>query len=168
MLAGAEQAGAETQTMALRTLTFSFCRHCGGCDKTGKCVVQDDLLPLYDTIRAAQHLVIASPVQFAGVSGETKAMIDRAQALWMAKYHLHLPVTTVAGPRRGIFLATCGGPDTRLLAWASHPVKALFASADFIYWGELFEANTDAPPPVAERKELLARAEALGRDLVNE
>jgi multimeric flavodoxin WrbA len=162
VLAGAEAAGAETEQVNLRELTFRSCRHCGGCERTGKCVTRDDLLSRYETMRRAQHLVLASPVQFAGVSGETKAMIDRAQALWMTKYRLHQPVTEVTGPRRGLFVATCGGADTRLFGWAAHPVKALFMTAEFEYWGELFEANTDAPPPVAERGELLARAERLG------
>jgi len=117
--------------------------------------------------RAAQHLVLASPLQFSGVSAEMKAMIDRAQALWMAKYRLHQPVTEMTGPRRGLFIATCGGADTRLFGYAAHPIRAFFVTAGFDYWGELFEANTDAPPPVAARREVLARAEAMGRELVS-
>jgi len=166
LLAGAEAAGAETRLVSLRDLTFCSCRHCGGCERTGRCVVLDDMLTLYQDIRAAQHLVLASPIQFSGVSAELKAMIDRAQALWMMKHRLKQPVTEVTGPRRGLFIATCGGQDTRLFGYAAHPVKAFFITAEFLYWGELFEANTDAPPPVAARRELLARAEAMGRDLV--
>ena len=166
-LAGAEAAGAEVRLASLRGLTFRSCRHCNGCEHTGECVVKDDLRSLYDTIRTAQHLILASPIHFAGLSGEMKAMVDRAQALWIAKHRLRLPVTEVAGPRRGLFIATCGGPDTRVFGHAAHTVKAFFATAEFVYWGELFEANTDAPPPVADRGEMLARAEELGRGLVS-
>jgi len=47
-------------------------------------------------------------------------------------------------------------------------VKAFFNSTGFGYWGELFEPETDREPPVAQRKELLERAQLLGRKLVEE
>jgi hypothetical protein len=163
VLAGAAAAGAETELIALRGLKYSSCRHCGGCDKTGQCVVQDDMQTLYPKLREAQHLVLASPIQFSGVSGEMKAMIDRAQCCWVATYRLKQPVADVAGERRGVFVASCGGSDARVFDWATHTVKAFFNSAGFRYWGELFEPNTDGAPPVGERAERLAEAEELGR-----
>ncbi len=168
VLAGAAAAGARAESIALRALHYESCRHCGGCDETGRCVVQDDLASLYDRIRAARHLVLASPVHFSGVSGETKAMIDRAQAFWVAAYRLKAPVSEVSGERRGLFVATCGGGDRRVFAWAAHPVRAFFNSTGFSYWGELFEADTDRPPPVRARAEALSRAEEMGRRLLGE
>lgn len=166
VLAGAAQAGAETEMVALRELSFTSCRHCGGCDKTGRCVVLDDMQNVYEKVRSARHLVLASPIQFSGVSGEMKAMIDRAQAMWVATYRLKTPPARVQGERRGVFVATCGGADQRVFEWAKPTVKAFFNSTGFTYWGELFEPNTDRPPPVAERTETLAKAERLGRELV--
>ncbi len=151
--------------MDLRTLSGGSCRHCQGCRDTGQCVVQDDVQQVYQRIRAANHLVLASPIHFSGVTGEMKCFIDRGQQFWVESYRLKRRPTEVPEPRRGIFLATCGGTDTRVFGWAEHSVKAFFSSAAFRYWGTLFEANTDAPPPVAERAEVLARAEALGRAL---
>ena len=168
VLAGAAEAGAETELIRLRELTYVSCRHCGGCDETGRCVVQDDLQGLYPKLRAARHLVLASPIQFSGVSGETKAMIDRAQCCWVGKHRLKQAVADVEGERRGLFVATRGGRDERVFEWAKHPVKAFFNSTGFHYWGELFEADTDGPPSVKERTELLAKAQALGRALVGE
>jgi multimeric flavodoxin WrbA len=147
-------------------MEFVSCRHCGGCDKTGACVVRDDMQMVYEKLKGAQHLVLASPIQFSAVSGNTKAMVDRGQALWVATYRLKQAVTELAGERRGVFVATCGGNDTRVFEWSKPTVKAFFNSAGFRYWGELFEANTDASPPVAEREEVLAKAEALGRRTV--
>ncbi len=166
VLAGAQAEGAEVEQVALRDLDFCSCRHCGGCEASGECVQSDALARLYRRVRAAQHLVLASPIHFSGVTGEMKSMIDRAQALWIETYRLHRRPTQVPEPRRGVFLATCGGPDTRVFGWAEHSVKAFFNCAAFHYWGSLFEANTDTPPPLAERSEVLARAEALGRNLM--
>ncbi|MDH4180119.1 MAG: flavodoxin family protein, partial [Armatimonadota bacterium] len=126
VLAGAAAAGAQTDHIALRELDYSSCRHCGGCNKTGRCVVLDAIQDVHAKLRAAHHLVLASPIQFSGVSGETKAMIDRAQAFWVATYRLKQPVSEVTGERRGLFLATCGGSDERVFDWAKHTVKAFF------------------------------------------
>jgi len=166
VLAGAAAAGARTELIRLRELKFESCRHCGGCDQTGRCVVQDDMQGLYPRLRAAQHLALASPIHFSGVSGQTKAMIDRAQCCWVEGYRLKRPVSDVEGERRGLFVATCGGGDTRAFDWAKHTVKAFFHSTGFRYWGELFEANSDGPPAMAERDEVLARAEEVGGRLV--
>lgn len=165
VLAGASSAGAETEVVVLRELEFRSCLHCGGCDRTGRCVVQDDMQQVYPRLRAAQHVVLASPIQFSGVSGETKMMVDRGQCLWVARYRLKQAVSEAVGERRGLFVATCGGKDERVFDWAKPTVKAFLNSAGFRYWGELFEANTDEPPPMAERAEALRRAEETGRRL---
>jgi hypothetical protein len=190
VLAGAEAAGAVTQVINLHEMSYTSCRHCGGCDRSGRCVVRDDAYTIYESIRAAQHLVLGSPIHFAGVSGEMKMMIDRAQCCWVATYRLKRPVSTVTGERRGVFVATCGGagapparrvpgpggaPDRpraragkggRVFEYAKPTVLALFKSTGFRYWGELFEADTDHAPPVSERANVLARAEELGRSLL--
>ncbi|MFB3881625.1 MAG: flavodoxin family protein [Armatimonadota bacterium] len=165
-LAGAAESGAETELISLRELTFGSCFHCGGCDETGRCVVQDDWQCVYKAIRAANHLILASPVQFAGVSGQTKCMIDRAQCFWVEKYRLKRPVSEVTGERRGLFLATCGGRDLRVFDWAKPTVKAFLASIGMKYWDELFEPDTDSPPPMSERVDVLAEARELGRRIV--
>ena len=174
VLAGAAAAGArspasaETELIRLRELSFESCRHCRGCETTGRCVVQDDMQQVYPKLREAQHLVLASPIQFSGVSGETKALIDRAQCCWVEKYRLKQAGSEVEGERRGLFVATCGGKDARVFEWAKHTVEAFFNSTGFRYWGELFEASTDAAPPMTEREMLLEEAEALGRKIVAE
>ncbi len=166
VLAAAEGAGARTELVSLRELAYRSCLHCGGCDQTGRCVVQDDLQRLHQRLRAARHLVLASPIQFAAVSGDAKAMIDRAQAFWVARYRLRRPVSELEGERRGVFVATCGGADERVFEWAKPTVKAFFNSTGFTYWRDLFASRMDEEPPVAERAELLARAQRLGEDLV--
>jgi NAD(P)H-dependent FMN reductase len=166
VLAGAAAAGAETELIDLRQVEPASCRHCGGCDKTGRCVVQDGVQEVHAKIRQANHLVLGSPIHFSGVSGQMKSMIDRGQAFWVEKYRLKRPVSEVPGERRGLFVATCGGDDRRVFEWAKHTVLAYFNSTGFRYWGELFEANTDRPPPMSERADVLAKAEALGRRMI--
>jgi multimeric flavodoxin WrbA len=165
-LDGAAAAGARTELVSLRSLQFAPCRACHACDRTGTCVVQDDMQQVYAKLGEARHIMLASPIQFSGVSAQTKAMIDRAQCCWVATYRLGRGRQGGSGERRGVFIATCGGSDARVFEWAKPPVKAFLNSTGFAYWGELFEMGTDEPPPVSERHELLRRADQLGRELI--
>ncbi|NIR16562.1 MAG: flavodoxin family protein, partial [Desulfobacterales bacterium] len=47
VLEGAKSGGAETSSVYARDLDMSGCIECGGCDKTGKCVVKDDMQDVY-------------------------------------------------------------------------------------------------------------------------
>jgi hypothetical protein len=168
VLAGAQAAGAATDLVDLRGLGLRSCLHCGGCEKTGRCAVPDQWQDIYAKIRAAQHLVLASPIHFSGISGEMKCMLDRGQCFWVEKYRLKRPVSEMTSERRGLFVATCGGKDLRVFEWASHAVKAFYSSAGFSYWGELFETDTDQAPPMSERMNVRAKARELGWRMVEE
>jgi len=47
VLEGARSAGAEVKRVYTRELNLCGCIECGGCDKTGECVVQDDMQKVY-------------------------------------------------------------------------------------------------------------------------
>ena len=60
-LAGAREAGAETEKIVLCTLKYSPCISCGSCEKTGRCVLQDDMQMVNERIIAADALIFATP-----------------------------------------------------------------------------------------------------------
>ena len=91
LLIGAASRGAEVKTTILKKLAIEPCRHCDGCIKAGHCVVNDDMQQVYEELKQADVIVLASPVQFMGVTAHLKAMIDRGQAMWARKYQLKLP-----------------------------------------------------------------------------
>src|SRR3989304_6152446 len=83
---GAAEKGAETKTVFLRDLQVSPCQHCDACLKAGICKIKDDMQAIYKDLEQADVIVMASPVQFTGVTAPMKAMIDRCQSLWAKKY----------------------------------------------------------------------------------
>ena len=97
---GAEGEGALVKAVFLRDLCIAPCRHCDGCLKTGRCVVDDDMQWIHTELRRADRLAVASPIFFMGLTAQTKAMIDRCQALWVMKYVLGLPVAANGGRER--------------------------------------------------------------------
>jgi multimeric flavodoxin WrbA len=80
--AGAREAGAEVESFHLHAMDIRPCRGCDGCVKTGVCVVKDDMKVLGPKLRAADALVLASPVYWFTLSAQLKACMDRWYALW--------------------------------------------------------------------------------------
>ena len=71
--------GIDTRWFQLGTGPIRGCTGCGGCQKTNRCVFDDDPCnQLIESILAADGLVVGSPVYFAGPNGALYALLDRA------------------------------------------------------------------------------------------
>lgn len=80
--AGARDAGHRVEKIRLADHNINFCRGCHACAVTGKCVQQDDMAPLIDKLRAADVVVLASPVYFYAICARLKNFIDRTVVLY--------------------------------------------------------------------------------------
>jgi multimeric flavodoxin WrbA len=166
VIAGASSHGAETKTIILSELNIAPCRHCDGCIKTGKCVVDDDMQWLHIDLREADHIVLASPIFFMGVTAQTKAMIDRCQALWVIKYVLKLPVAINPGKeRKGIFVSVGGTRLRNLFEPAIATVKSWLTTLDISYAGELVFSGIDERETIHLHPAALKDAFAIGQKL---
>ena len=81
VMKGAASKGAEVKTIILNDLEISPCQHCDACLEAGNCRIQDDMQTVYRELEATDRIVLASPIQFMGVTAQAKAMIDRGQSL---------------------------------------------------------------------------------------
>jgi len=162
---GARSRGADAETIILNELEFDPCQGCGGCDKTGECVLSDDMTPLYGKILLADGLIIASPIHFGTVSAQLKMMIDRLQCLWIAKYRLK---KKLAGPaaKRGAFICVAGEANKEYFESAKKVVRMVFATINVKYTDELFVGGlNDLPADSPEKKTAAERAFRLGASL---
>src|SRR4030066_423156 len=165
-MAGIPSKGAETKMVVLSELNISPCRHCDGCLKTGKCVIDDDMQWLHTDLRKADRIVLASPIFFMGVTAQTKAMIDRCQALWVIKYVLKLPVAINPDEERsGIFVSVGGTSLRNLFQPAIATVKSWFTTLDIKYDGELVFSGIDESESIHLHPTALKDAFALGKKL---
>ena len=85
---GAGGAGAEVETVFLPALAIERCRQCdergwGLCRREGRCVIEDDLAGLVAKMRAADALVVATPVYFGDLSEGLRALLDRVRRTCM-------------------------------------------------------------------------------------
>lgn len=79
-----ESESIETQFITVRDKDISPCTHCNECvDTKGKCSIYDDMDEIYDALREADGIILASPIHFGSISAQLKAVIDRCQAMIM-------------------------------------------------------------------------------------
>lgn len=58
-------------------MRIGYCRGCGVCNRTHKCVQNDDMAAVLDKMVAADVIVMATPVYFYSMNGQLKTLIDR-------------------------------------------------------------------------------------------
>jgi multimeric flavodoxin WrbA len=165
-LRGAEAQGAECQKVVLERLDIHPCRHCDGCTRThGTCVVQDEMQTLYEPLRTADRIVIASPTFFMSLTAQTKAMIDRCQPFWVLKYLVKAPVAKSEYPRKGLYLGVGGCDFKTLFDSARLILRSFFTIAEVPEWEMLTYASVEQRGEIAEHPSALQEAEAAGREL---
>jgi len=82
-----EKEGIDTELIQLSGKTIHGCRACYGCfkNKDQECVIKDDDVNLYvKKMIEADAIILGSPVYFANMSSQLKALIDRAGFVIMA------------------------------------------------------------------------------------
>jgi multimeric flavodoxin WrbA len=118
-------------------------------------------------LRAATHVVLATPVFFMGPTAQVKAMIDRCQALWVLKYKLGRKIALdPAAPRRGLLLAAGGSHMKNLFEPTMAIVKSWLLVLDFFYTGEVTAGGVDGPGAVKDQPTALAAAWTSGQKLL--
>ncbi len=163
---GAQSKGAEVKTIILNDLKIAPCQHCDGCLETGRCNVKDDMQMVYQELERADRIVLASPIQFMGVTAQTKAMIDRCQALWVRKYILKQPPLGDKRERKGLFISVGGMKLANLFEPALATVKSWFKVLDIAYAGDLLFPGIDEKGAIKNHPTALKQAFAAGQSLV--
>ena len=168
VMRGAASRGAEVKTVILNDLKIAPCQHCDACLEAGRCKVEDDMQMVYRELEAANRIVLASPIQFTGVTAQMKAMIDRCQALWARKYVLKLPPLGNRRERKGLFISVGGRKIANLFQPALVMIKTVFRILDITCAGELLFPGVDEKGAIAKHPDALGQAFLIGQKLVEE
>jgi len=100
-LEGAREAGAETELVDFPRLSVSGCRGCLACLEAGRCVLQDEMQPVYDKVAEAAVIAQAAPVYFDQVSAQAKKFLDRLHSFLGPELEKRMP----PGKKAAFFLA---------------------------------------------------------------
>ncbi len=158
----AEQLGVVTETVFLQDLNISPCDGCGLCRRSvdAACTIEDDMTPLYDKIRSASGILIATPIYSYSFTAQTKLLIDRLYALGSSKEN------ALSGKRFG-FIIVYGGSNP----FNSGAVTAMRCFHDTFSrkagWMRMIHGSASAIGDAAKDVDLLVQARELGQDLVS-
>jgi len=161
-----EEQGHGVRTFKLNYLRIKPCQDCGGCDKTGKCIINDDMNEIYDAIREADRIILASPIFFFGMSAQTKAMVDRCQSFWCEKYLLKKTIPDGPHGRKGLLMLVGGMKKEVGIQCGDATAKAFFRTVSVSSHEVLGILEVDAKGAILEHPTALKDAYEAGKRLV--
>ena len=157
--AGAQEAGADVESIYLHSLDIRACDACDECAGTGMCVIKDDMQSLYPKIANADAIVLASPVYWFTISAQLKLCIDRLYAFQSSHWK------EFAGKKAAIVL-TYGDSDLYTSGGinAIHTFETMFRFLGMKIDGMVYGTASDIGD-VQKQPELMERAHKLGQKL---
>lgn len=101
-----EAQGIETEILFLGNEPVRDCAACGGCNASGRCVFDDDIVNrIIDKAREADGFIFGTPVYYAHPSGRILSILDRVFYAG-GDVFAHKPAAAVASARRAGTTAT--------------------------------------------------------------
>ncbi|MFT5697732.1 MAG: multimeric flavodoxin WrbA [Desulforhopalus sp.] len=160
-----EDGGATVDYVYLNDLSLRPCQGCGGCEKTGICVVKDDMGSIFEAVDQADRILLVSPVYFYGLSAQCKIFGDRMQALWARKYLLKERFRQGEG-RKGYLLSTAATKGQKIFDCSILTTKYIFDAVDVEYGGEFVVKGVDDRKAVLKKENEVELAAQFGRNIV--
>ena len=151
---GALDAGNEVEFVSLAGREIGFCRGCLACQKTGNCVIRDEMDALIGKVREADAIVFATPIYYYEMSGQMKVFLDRCNPLYISDYKFRSVYLVTASAEEGDDVAERAAQG--LQGWIECFPKASFG-------GVLSSGGVPGPNEAAGREDLLAAALEFGR-----
>ena len=156
LIEGAKASGHEVEQVSLKGKTIGFCRGCLACQKTGRCVLNDDAAGIAEQVKNADALVFVTPIYYYGMSGQMKTLLDRLNPLYASDYRF-----------RKVYMLSVAAEDepsvpekalTGLQGWVDCFEKAELA-------GSLFCGGLNDPREATCKSEAQEKAYAFGKSL---
>jgi multimeric flavodoxin WrbA len=88
--------GIEIEMIPLAGKDIRFCSACMACKTEEQCTIKDDLFPIYQKMKAAEGIILASPVYYGSATALIKAFMERAG--YIARWNNNAFSGKVGGP----------------------------------------------------------------------
>ena len=72
---GAKSAGNNVTVVSLKGKNIKYCIGCLSCQRTGKCVIDDDARAIAELVKNADVLVFATPIYYYEMSGPLEPLV---------------------------------------------------------------------------------------------
>lgn len=167
MLEPIREAGHGIILFKLNFMNIKPCQDCGGCDKTGQCIINDDMAGIYSAIREADRIILASPIFFFGLSAQAKTMLDRCQSFWCEKYLLNRSISEGQYGRKGFLLLVGGMKKETGIQCAEATAKAFFRTINVPEHKTLSFTGVDAKGAIFEHPTALKEVYEAAKELLS-
>lgn len=159
-----QTSGNSIEYIYLNALNIQPCQGCGGCNKTGKCVINDDMQELHIKTIEADRLFLVSPIYFYSITAQLKCYIDRCQAQWARKYLLGHNKTQY--PHRTGHLLSCAATSgDKLFDGSILIVKCLCDTLNIQFGSSLLLRNLERVDALRKMPDKLADCQNFGAEL---
>lgn len=159
-----EAEGGEVEYFRLNKMEIRPCQGCGGCDKTGICVIKDDMTQVYEQIDKADRLLVVTPIYFYGPSAQTKIFMDRVQAPWARRYNLKERFRQGEG-RRGYLLACAATHGKKLFESSELMLRYVLDALEMECGPSLLISGVDERGAAKSQQELVDLARDFGKKI---
>ncbi len=150
---GALAAGCDVDFITLKDKSIEYCKGCLSCQRTGKCVIKDDVESIMQTVKNSDVICFATPIYYYGMSGQMKTLLDRLNPLYSSDYRfksIYLIATSADEDKDAI-----NGTITGLNGWISCFERASLKNT-------LHAGGLNDPDSANDAKNLLSKAYDLG------
>ena len=86
LMDGARDTGHQVERVSLKGKNIKFCIGCLVCQKTQKCVLNDDANMIAEKVKNADTLVFVTPIYYYEMCGQMKTLLDRMNPLYPSDY----------------------------------------------------------------------------------
>ncbi|MHA1961276.1 MAG: flavodoxin family protein [Candidatus Thorarchaeota archaeon] len=153
ILAGAAEAGAETEKVVLTDLSIAPCKACNVCRSSGTCVHKDDMDSLLNLMDQSDVWVLGTPVYWWGPTAQFKTFVDR----WYGAKHARFQ------KKRVILAIPFGGGREH---YARHVLGMLQDTMKYLgmeHFATILAPGMDNRGEVQEQTKLMTEARQVGR-----
>ena len=160
VIRGAKAAGAEVKVYHLNDMNIRPCQGCFYCRKNEGCSVQDDMQAVYPEIKAADAVVIGSPVYMFQVAAQSKILFDRLFPMMDAGFRPRF------GIKKTALVYAQGNPDAAAFQTAFDTNEAVLKVMGLEVGETLVCANANHADTAVQDAKLMQSAFEAGQRLV--
>ncbi|MEW6585876.1 MAG: flavodoxin family protein [Nitrospirota bacterium] len=163
---GIEDSGFSVRLFNMNSMNIMPCQNCGGCEDSGMCVYADDMTQIYEAIRTADRVILASPIFFSALSAQIKVMLDRCQAFWCEKYLLKKSIPAGPHGRKGLLLLVGGQKKDTGIQCAAESARVFFRTISIAEHKTLGYTGVDTKGAILSHPTAMKDAYEAGKELV--
>jgi len=173
ILAGAREAGAETEKIYLLDKKLEYCTNCRSCtqepgEHPGRCILDDDMPGLLAEIEGVDGLVLASPVNVGTVTAVMKTFLERLVCFAYWPWGRPAPKMRKPSRNKSALLVISSAAPAMMTRWLTGTAGIMRKGVNFMgarVVGTLYIGMAADRPHRELPAGVRSRAERLGRKL---